>query len=224
MIHVGFVSLELLGELVDFIALHAELHRELLFDLLAHVPFHEIVVVFQGAQLAISHVEFVDHCVAFRAHFRVNDHIDVAQELLTFSSVVYFFHFLEVDEMPVLVLHDSRCFNTLPQVFLTVLEGLLAEDRQALVEVFHRENDAWATRQRVHLGATVAQPRQKLLNEAKLVDDVKVGQTVYILEKSRGELLLGVNETLYYISVVREVDRGSQRRVLIRNHSRSEVD
>ena len=76
--------------------------------------------------------------------------------------------------MAVLIPHDLAGLCALTQAFLGILECLLTEDRDALVEVFHREDDARPTRQSVDLRASVTQPSQELLHEADLVDDVQM--------------------------------------------------
>ena len=102
--------------------------------------------------------------------------------------------------MAVLILHNGRCFNTLPQVLFRILQRLLAEDRKALIEVFHREDNTWTGCQSVHFCAAVAEAGQKLLDEAQLVDNVEMAEFIDVLEERRGELLLRVHKLLYRLS------------------------
>ena len=99
--------------------------------------------------------------------------------------------------MSVLIGHNVGSLSPLAQVLLSILEGLLAEDGDALVEVLHREDDSRATRQGVHFRAAVPQPRQELLHEAHLVDNIKVAKLVDVLEHRRCELLLRMDELLH---------------------------
>ena len=100
----------------DFVVSDTKLFLELFTHFFSHESLHQIVVVFEGAEFSVCHIELVDHLVALSAHLSVDDDVDIAKELLTFGPVVNDLHVFQVDDMAVLVAHDLACLHSLPEV------------------------------------------------------------------------------------------------------------
>ena len=139
-------------------------------------------MVFERPEFSVGHIKLVDHLVALCTHLCVDDDVDVAQELLALGSEVDHLHLFQVDDVPILVGHDLARLSALPQRLLSILQSLLAEDRDALVEVLHRKDDTRTASQSVHFCASISQTSQELLHKANLVDDVQMAQPVYVLQ------------------------------------------
>ena len=172
---------EIFLQLDNRVIFRMEFFGELLLDLFTHVSLHEVVVILQGSKFAICHIQLIDDLIALCTHLAIDDDVDVAQELLTLSAVIDDFHIFEIDHVPVLVTHDLRCLSTLPEILFTVLDRLLAEDGDAFVEIFHREDDTRSTGKCVYLRAPIPQSSQELLNKANFVHYVQMVQLVHIL-------------------------------------------
>ena len=173
-----------LPELGDLVLLGLDRPAILAAELLHHHCLHQAVVVSQDSELSRGDIQFVDQLAALLRDLGIDQLVDVAQELLALSPVVDRLLLLHVEQVLVLVLSDMLSLDSAPQLGLTVLEQTLAENLQALVEVFHREHDTRATGQGLHFGAPVAELREERLDKAKLVHHVEVAVLVHRLVES----------------------------------------
>lgn len=185
------VLLSKLGELVPLLLDGPAI---LVAELLHHHRLHQAVVVSQDSELPGGYIQLVDQLAALLRDLRIDQLIDVPQELLALSPVVERLLLLHVEQMLVLVLSDMLSLDSAPELDLAVLEQALTENLKALVEVFHREHDTRATGQGLHFSAPVAELSQERLDEAKLVHYIEMTLRIHRLEKSRCELLLGVHK------------------------------
>ena len=76
--------------------------------------------------------------------------------------------------MSILIGHYIRGLCSLTEIFLSVLEGLLAEYGKTLVEVLHGKDDAWTARQSVDFRTSVPQTCYELLYVTQFVDNIKM--------------------------------------------------
>lgn len=128
---------EILAEPLNCVILLRKLLAELMSDFLSHQLLHLVVMILESPQFTTGAVQLVDHLVTLGRHLRINDRVNIGQETLELLLVVESFHLTQVDQMVVLLLPDRLGLAPASQLGFAVLDELLAEDLEAVVEIFH---------------------------------------------------------------------------------------